>query len=435
MADIQPFRGWRYDLAQVGDLSDVTAPPYDVIDAEQQTQFYKQHPCNVIRLILNREEPGDTGPGDRYDRAANFLRHWQNEGVLIQEHEDALYVYHQEFEWEGQRYVRKGFLGRLRLEEFGAGHVFPHEQTMSGPKADRLALTKACRTNLSAIFGLYPDPGTGVQSHLENAILGLTALEATDHLGVIHRLWPVGNREAVNAVREGLKGQPIFIADGHHRYETALNYRNWLREQGRLTDDNAAANFVMMMFVGMNDPGLAILPTHRLISGLPELTAEDVAAALESHFDLEPMGDGAEGARQTWGMMDADGGQDVFGFGTAADGKWLMARLTDGSPMAELAADRSEEWRSLGVSILHKLVLEHLVARRYPEASQQCRYVHLLDEVTSAQADQSCQLACLVAPAGIEHVETIASKFEKMPPKSTYFYPKLLSGLVFHSVE
>jgi uncharacterized protein (DUF1015 family) len=435
MAEVQPFRGWRYDLAQVGDLSDVTAPPYDVIDEAQKNDLYKKHPCNVVRLILNRDEPGDDSSEARYQRASGFLRHWQQEGVLIQEHDDALYVYHQVFDWEGIHYVRKGFLGRVRLEEFGQGHIYPHEQTMSGPKADRLLLTKACKTNLSAIFGLYPDPSAAAQSPLEEAIVGQTPLEATDHLGVLHRMWPVCDHRVIGRVRDALKPQPIFIADGHHRYETACNYRNWLKSEGRLPDGTHPANFVMMMFVGMSDPGLAILPTHRLIAGLPPLTADDVRAAVGTNVELEAVGQGSAGAQAAWEMMAADGGQDVFGFGTAADGQWLFGRVTDASPMQTLAPNQSDEWRRLGVSLLHKLVLDHLIAGKYPNADIQCKYVHLMDEVLQAQSAKTCQLACLVAPAGIDHVEKIASKFEKMPPKSTFFYPKLLSGLVFNPLE
>jgi uncharacterized protein (DUF1015 family) len=252
---------------------------------------------------------------------------------------------------------------------------------------------------------------------------------------VIHRLWPVTDHVAINQAREAVRQAPVFIADGHHRYETALNYRNWLREQGRLTSDDSPANYVMMMFVGISDPGLAILPTHRLVSGLPDLTAEELTEILGSHFEVEAMGAGPEAARQTWEMMDADGGQDVFGFGTTKDGNWLFARVIDDSPMESLAPDHSPAWRSLGVSLLHKLVLEHLVGGKFPTAELKCKYVHLMEEVTSAQAAGACQLACLVAPAGIDHVEQIASKLEKMPPKSTYFYPKLLSGLVLNPLE
>src|SRR5580692_6666046 len=432
MADVHPFRGWRYDLGQVGDLSDVTAPPYDVISPDQQRDLYERHPCNVIRLILNRDEPGDTDPQIRYQRAAKFLRHWQSEGILIQEHEDALYVYHQEFDWEGRRYVRKGCLGRVRLEEFGKGRIYPHEQTLSGPKADRLALTKACKMNLSPVFGLYPDPDGDVNENLDAAIQGMTPLVAIDHLGVIHRLWPLTHVSAINEVRSLMRSAPVFIADGHHRYETANTYRNWLKEQGQHRGEADPSNFVLMMLVGMSDPGLAILPTHRLVSDLPALASGELANAISSHLAVELMGTGEEAAQKTWMRIERDGGQNVFGFGTASDGGWLFARVTDASPMATLAPDQSDAWRELGVSLLHKLVIDDLLKRRFPQSEPKFKYVHQLSECTQALADKSCQLACLVPPARIDHVEAIASQFEKMPPKSTYFYPKLLSGLVFN---
>ncbi|HID23312.1 MAG TPA: DUF1015 domain-containing protein, partial [Planctomycetaceae bacterium] len=349
--------------------------------------------------------------------------------------EEAFYVYHQEFDWEGTRYVRRGFLGRLRLEEFGRGSVFPHEQTLSGPKADRLALTKACRMNLSPIFGLYSDPERTAQETLEAALQGKTPVVATDDLGVVHRLWVVTDHAIVSRVREILHDKAIFIADGHHRYETALNYRNWLRAEGRCQDESHPANFVLMMFVGMSDPGLAILPTHRLVSGLPALTIDDLAAFLQPHFEVERTGEGEEGARQAWELIQSGGGQRVFGFGTTSDGQWLVAELQNEDVMERLAPDQSPDWRGLAVSVLHKLVIEHLLPERFAEASPQCRYVHRLDEVIAAQREQTCQLACLVAPATIDHVQRIARGLEKMPPKSTYFYPKLLSGLVFNPLE
>jgi uncharacterized protein (DUF1015 family) len=432
MADIHPFRAWRYDLAQVGDLSDVVTPPYDVIDEKFRSELYKKHPCNVIRVDFNREEPGDTSPNDKYARAASFVKQWQSEGVWLREADDALYVYHQEFTWEGRDYCRKGFIGRCRLEEFGEGCVYPHEQTLSGPKADRLLLTQATKMNLSCIFGLYPDPETKAQSILEQAILGLTPLEATDHLGVKHRFWPMTDRAVIDQVRDLLKPRPIFIADGHHRYETSCNYRRWLREQGQTLDENHPANFTMMMLVGMDDPGLAILPTHRLFSGLPELTAADLRSALASNFELESCGSGAAGAKAAWELVEADGGQNVFGFGTVADGQWLFGRVTDATPMKQLAPRQSDAWRGLGVALLHQLVVEHCLKRAYPDSQPTFKFPHVLEEVIEAQQAKACQLAVLVPPAGIKHVQEIASKLEKMPPKSTYFYPKLLTGLVFN---
>ncbi len=183
----------------------------------------------------------------------------------------------------------------------------------------------------------------------------------------------------------------------------------------------------------MSDPGLVILPTHRLTSGLANLTKDDLAKSLSRHFALEPVGQGASAARETWELVAADGGQDVLGLGTTRDGWWTLARLTDGIPMKQLAPDQSDDWRGLGVSLLHKLVLEHLL-KEHHDGGPKCRYVHLVDEVIAAQAAGEMPLACLVPPAQIEHVERIAAKLEKMPPKSTYFYPKLQTGLVFNPV-
>lgn len=427
MAEVQPFQAWRYDVGQVGDLTDVVAPPYDVIDENFQEDLYKKHPCNCVRLILNRDEPDDSGVEDRYARARKFLKQWQQEGVLIQEHDNALYVYHQEFEWEGTTYCRKGFLGRLRLEELGEGKVFPHEQTMPGPKKDRLALLNACQTNLSPIFGLYPDEENAVMAPLDQAILTLTPLVATDHLGVVHKMWPVTDEAVISQVQAAIAEKPIFIADGHHRYETACNYRREREAAGELTD-SSAANYVLMTFVGMEDPGLAILPTHRLISGLPELSSDDVRSALGNHFAIEEV-DSAEAA---WESLEMDGAQELFGIGTPADGKWLLARATDTSPMKDLAPDQSDDWRGLGVSLLHRMIVDHLIVGSNDGSEPKFKFVHLMDEVTEAMAAKSCQLAVLVNPAGMDHVQAISAELERMPPKSTFFYPKLLSGLVFN---
>ncbi len=433
MADVQPFRGWRYDLGQVGSLGDVTAPPYDVINADDQKALYEKHPCNVVRLILNRPEPGDADGDAVYERASKFLRQWQNEGILTHEHEDAYYVYHQIFDWEGVHYERKGFLGACRLEEFGKGQVYPHEMTMPGPKADRLKLTQACKTNLSPIFGLYPDPDANAAAPLDDAVRSLTPMEVKDDLGVLHRLWAVTDAEVIGQVKAALADKPIFIADGHHRYETACNYRNWLTEQQGELDENHPANFVLMMFVGSGDPGLAILPTHRIVTGLPDLTADLIRETLGDKFEIETIGTGDAAAEQTWLRMQADGDQNVFGF-AGADREWLFARLTDNSPMAEVAPDQSKDWRGLGVSMLHRYVLDDLFTKKFGEKPTH-RYVHLIDEVTEAQDSGECKLAALVMPATMEHVETLSEKFERMPPKSTFFYPKLLSGLVFKPVE
>jgi uncharacterized protein (DUF1015 family) len=431
VADVRAFRAYRYDLGRVGALRDVVAPPYDVIDPALQDALYAQSPYNVVRLILNRQEPGDTPAENRYTRAARFLRDWQTSGILRHDTARSLYVYHQEFDVEGRRFTRRGFLARVRLEPLGGGRIYAHEETLSGPKADRLNLFRATVMNLSPIFGLYPDETGAVQRQLEEAVKRALPLEAADHLGVINRLWPVIAQQAASAVTGLLGPKPVFIADGHHRYETALNYLKERQQGGEVRSAEAAPNFVLMMLVSMSDPGLVILPTHRLISGLPGLTAERLRAVLEKACQVEAIGEGEQGARDTWELIQADGSQQVLGFGTTADQKWLLARFRPGPEMAELAPDHTAEWRSLAVSVLHVQVLGRLLPAAIG-GQPECRYVHLLSEVIEAMSGKECSLAALVPPATMQHVERIAGNLEKMPPKSTYFFPKLLSGLVFN---
>ena len=430
MADIRAFRAYRYDLGRVGALGDVVAPPYDVIDPDLQRALYARSPYNVVRLILNQETPTDGDADNRYARAAACLREWRREGVLTQDSARALYVYHQEFELDGRRYTRRGFMARVRLERFGEGRIFPHEETLSGPKADRLKLTRATGMNLSQVFGLYPDDEGAVQAMLDAAVARSLPLEATDHLGVVNRLWPVTDQHVVSAVTGLMGPRPLFIADGHHRYETALRYLEERRQAGEVRDAEAAPNFVLMMLVCMSDPGLLILPTHRLVDATGDWTADRLRERLGSHFKVEAVGRGEAGARAAWELIEADGGQDLLGFGTVADGLWQTARLRAPQAMAELAPDHSPAWRALAVSVLHVLVLDHLL--KVAGTEPRCRYVHLLREVIDATAAQECQLTVLVPPASMRQVEQIAGNREKMPPKSTYFYPKLLSGLVFN---
>jgi uncharacterized protein (DUF1015 family) len=434
MADIRAFRAFRYDLGRVGNLSDVIAPPYDVIDPALQQALYDKSPYNVIRLELNKEEPSDNETENRYTRAACFLRDWQRDDVLIQDSARGLYVYYQDFEVEGRRYTRRGFLSRVRLEPFGAGRIYAHEETLAGPKADRLKLFHATAMNLSPIFGLYPDPDSEVMNRLDALLSRTLPIQATDHLGVVSRLWPVTDQHVISAVTGSLGPKPVFIADGHHRYETSLRYLEERRAAGEVRDEEAPPNFTLMMLVGMSDPGLIILPTHRLISGLSDLTADRLAETLAPHFTVERIGIGEQAARDTWENIEADGSQDLLGFGTVSDGVWQTARFRSQELMAECAAKHSPAWRSLAVSILHVAVLDHLLTQA-TERKPECKYVHLLREVTEAVAAKRCQLAALVPPATMQHVEQIAGNLEKMPPKSTYFYPKLLTGLVFNSLR
>ena len=447
MADIQAFRGLRYDLGHVGSLADVVAPPYDVIDGAFQNELYKRHPANVVRLILNREEPGDDADA-KYTRAAKFLRNWRREGVIAEESQPCVYVYHQTFEYAGQTFTRRGFMARLRLERFGEGKVYPHEETHSAAKVDRLKLTRACKTNLSQIFGIFPDESNEAQNVLESQITEQLPLEATDHLGVVHRVWPLSDSKAISQLTNLMGPKPIYIADGHHRYETACNYRDELSAEGELPA-NHPANYVLMMFVSMHDPGMIVLPTHRLFRGVPAMDSGELAAKLNGCFDVDVFGTGASATAPLWEEIEVEGEQGVLGLHTAKDDTWSRVRLNDAGRrrMAELSTDHGEAWQSLGVSLLHRLIIQDCLGLSDLPSP---KYVHDVPEVVEGleKGDavgrdatgqegkgERFQLSCLVMPATLEHVQQISEDAERMPAKSTYFYPKLLSGLVLNPLE
>lgn len=427
MADIRAFRGFRYDLGRAGALTDLIAPPYDVIDAPLQQSLLGRGPFNSIRVELPQEQPGDNENENKYIRAARAIKEWQAEDIIRQDSLRHLYVLEQEFTVEGKKYKRRGFIARVRLEPFGKGQIYPHEETMSGPKEDRFRLFRATGMNLSPIFGLYPDEGNEVFGKVESLVIRTPPLEATDHLCVISRLWPIADERVVNGVIGLMGPKPVFIADGHHRYETGLRYLEEKRAAGEVQNDEAAPNFTMMMLVSMNDPGLIILPTHRLISGIAPMTSEQLRKTLEPHFTVETT---EPNGKEAWERIEMDGSQGLFAFHTAADGVWTTARFRSPEMMKQLAGEHSDDWRDLAVSVLHVLVINKLLG-----GAPKCRYVHLVTEVEDALRAKECQIAALIPPATMDHVESIAGNHEKMPPKSTYFYPKLPTGLVFNSLK
>ena len=450
MPDIQAFRGLRYDLGRVGSLSDVIAPPYDVIDQELQDELYGKNDANVVRLILNRDEDSDNDDNNRYTRAARFLTQWQREGVLQVEPDAAVYVYHQVFEADGQTFTRRGFMCRVKLERFGEGKIYPHEETHSGPKADRLKLITACKANLSQIFGLYPDPENEAQDLLETSIAGATPLEATDHLGVLHRIWPVTDVKVISEL-EGVMGpKPAYIADGHHRYETACNYRDQhANEHGGELPPDHPANYVLMMCVGMSDPGMIVLPTHRLFRGAPAMSSEELIAKLGDCFTCRIAGEGPDLAEMIWDQIAAEDDQGNIGFFTQADQRWVMASVTDAgmAKMAEVATDHSTDWQGLGVSLLHRLAMDTLLGLSDLPSP---KYVRAIEEVVQGLSDGDdtgrdatgqvasggqFNLAAVVMPATLEAIRLIREHNEPMPATSTCYYTTLLSGLVINPLE
>jgi len=289
-------------------------------------------------------------------------------------------------------------MARMRLSPFGEGRVFPHEHTHGGPKMDRMMLTALCKANLSQVFGLYPDPQCEAQDVLEETIAGQTPVEAVDHLGVIHRMWPVTDVSVISRVTGLMGPKPVFIADGHHRYETACHYRDQVYDSGFLSPDHPA-NYVLTALVAMEDPGLIVLPCHRLVQ-----------------------------------RIEQSGRQDVLGLYAAADARWVLAELTPAGKarMDEAAKNHHEPWRRLGVSILHELVFKELLGWK---DSPELQYVQTPEQVAEALRQRRCTLAALVMPATVSDIREVSLTGERLPPKSTYFYPKLLSGLVINPLE
>lgn len=435
--EIAPFAALRYNLNKVGNLNNVIAPPYDVIDDAMQEELCAQHPNNVVRLILDKMLPADDAENNRYTRTAKTLADWKETGVLQRDKKPAIYIYHQEYTAAGKKYVRKGFMCRCKAVPFGQGMVYPHEITMSGPKMDRLMLTTACKTNFSQVFGLYPDETNTVQNALEEAAekLHLPVYEAADRLGVIHKMQVLDDAQAVAAAVKAMAPKPIFIADGHHRYETACNYRQQIDDMGLLTSDHPA-NYVLMVCIAMDDPGLIVMPTHRLFPGLPALTSEELKQKIKPCFTVEAVGSGADDALKVWQFIEEQNRQDAIGLYTAKDGKWLLTTLTpEGKErMHTVAWEHHPEWQELGVSLLHHLIVETLLGQKdYPKPN----YVHLVEEVAAClkNGPDSYPLAALVQPATVQHIKTISLLGDRMPAKSTYFYPKLIAGFVFNPLE
>lgn len=438
MPEIQAFRGLRYNLARVGALSDCIAPPYDVVDTALQDHLYAKSPYNFIRLELPRGEQDLPEHDSIYARAAKLFRVWQGEGVFQREPDPAIYVYHQEFTVAGVQHTRRGFVSLVKLEHFGEGKVYPHEETHAKAKEDRLNLIRATEANLSPIFGLYHDPYNEVQSILDAQIVGVHGVVAVDHLGVTHRLWPITDVNVIQQVSALVSELDMFVADGHHRYETACKYRDELEAKGELYSGHPAY-FVMTTLVGMDDPGLVVLPTHRLLSGVPELTTEEITSKLTPYFDCEVVGDGPETAGAVWAEIERLDEQWIMALYSKASEQWIRisARQEAADRMAEIAKAHSQEWQNLGVSLLHELVLQDLLGfKNHPTPT----YVHSVTEVIDGLQGKLDEkgpypFAAMIMPASLENIQEVSLQGERMPAKSTYFYPKLVSGLTVHPLK
>lgn len=429
MATIRPFPAIRYATRPGAiDISSKLAPPYDVLDQAGKDALLAGDATNFVAIDLPHVPPKDAGPPAAYEGAARRMSDWIRSGVLVRDESPAIYAYHQRFRHHGTEYVRKKFFARLRLEEFGSGQVFPHEQTFGGPKEDRLCLTKATRANLSPIFGLYEDPNGAVSRTLDAALPAEPTAVGTLE-GVESRLWTVTQRDVVGAVVRTLADKAVYIADGHHRYGTALLYRQWLVSQpGRLPDDHPAHD-VLCVFCAMEDPGLLILPTHRVLPGRPVSAA---ALAADPRLEVEPLPN--VGVDDALARLPRYGPQAVALFDAGQDG-CAIVRPRDADVLAPFEPKRSPAWRRLGLAFLHAFLLDRLLTPRLPGgAAPEIHYIKAAaDAVNEARATRGS--AFLLQPTTMQELRDVCRAGDLMPQKSTYFFPKLASGVVVNPLE
>ena len=433
MVRIAPFRGILYNQKKIRDLSKVIAPPYDVITPEEQERLHRKSPYNVVRLILSQES-------DPYESAARLFEGWQTEGVFVRDEAPAVYFLSHRFpNKEGAEKERQGFIALTRIEDFSAGTIRPHENTLEGPKEDRLRLMLACHANLSQIFALYSQPKGIINRTLAEHVQGTTpTVDVKEDGGGSCLLWRITDPDIIRLVQREMAEQPLLIADGHHRYEAALNYRNRLRQDRTRWNGREGFNYVLVYFANMRDDGLVILPTHRLVRRFASIPFQKLEEALQRYFYLEPYPKTPEGQRWFLRALKSGGKKrHLIGASFKRDPRYLILRLKSKRILQRLAKNLSEPLRELDVTILHLLILEHVLGLTSEEQIKEAVIVYSQDEekVLRAVDKEDYQAAFILNPAKPEEIMTIALRGEKMPQKSTYFYPKLITGLVINKIE
>jgi uncharacterized protein (DUF1015 family) len=446
MPKIFPFRAVMYDVTRVGSLDAVVTQPYDKIDAAMQEEYYRRHPNNIIRITKGKEIRGDDEKREnRYTRAARFFTNWLKEGILRQDAEPALYIYHQIYQTAGGvTKTRKGFTALVGLEPFGRGTIHPHEETHTKPKVDRMNLLRAVRAHTGQVFLLYSDPHNKINALLDIYACRHPDLEAKNELNEVHRVWRLAEPKVIATVAREMDGRDAFIADGHHRYETALAFRDEMRARGVRSGEPESIDRRMVTFVNMDDEGLTILATHRLVSGLPGFSLARFLEQAPRYFVVRefPFEDAASESRARAELLNAlrvEGARrPAFGCcGQGANGHVLLV-LKDPHVMNEVLDDpRSPEWKQLDVNVLHGICLHRLLGITKEDLAME-RYVTYhrhADEVVRAVRGGTGQVGFLLNPVKAGQIKTIVKSGERFPQKTTDFYPKMLSGILIEKLN
>jgi len=417
MAEIVPFRGMLYNVSKVS-VEEVLAPPYDIITPEYQEELYGKNPYNIIRVDLGKEQPGDTETDNRYTRARSYLDAWISEGVLVQSRRPSFYAYEMSYRINDEEKRLLGILGLVKLEELGKGSIHPHECTYSKPKQDRLNLLRSCEANISPIFSLYKSTEKKISTLLSRITATQPYIEARDAAGALHRLWQIDGKMDIEIIKKELEDKAIFIADGHHRYETAFEFQREMREKRTSRCESIPTftgtepyDYVLMFLANMLDEGLTILPTHRLLKEIPD----DPYRMLPEYFEIEPVEADFDIANRISGK------RGVFGFFRNGSNVWYILRYKK-DDLSEIRSDL----RDVDVIILHELILKKIF--KINDIGYEMDVNKTLDKVRSGQFSA----AFFLNPTKVGDVEKAALSSVRMPPKSTYFYPKLLTGIVIN---
>ncbi|MGO9489731.1 MAG: DUF1015 domain-containing protein [Solirubrobacteraceae bacterium] len=422
MADVQPLRALRYDTSVVGELSQVLAPPYDVIDTGQRAELLARSPFNVVAVDLPQADPDGDGR-DVYQAAGELFESWQLQGVLARDSEPALWAHIQDYSGpDGVARTRRGFFCRVRIEGYGPGRVRPHERTHPGPKEDRLRLTRATRANISPIFSLYSDPGQAAWAALAPATEAPPWADVTDGDGTRHRLWRVSDPDAIAAVQAATAQAELLIADGHHRYETMDAYAGEIGGEG----DH---RYILMCLVALEDPGLTIFPTHRLVRGLDAQRRAALKEALGRDFEITeiPPAELAPAPRDEPAPLE-------MGYISSDDDRAFRLRLKDQAIADAALAGHSDPYRRLDTGVLETLILKDALGLSDDDISHfnGMFYARDTDEAVAMVRSGEYDAAFVMRPTPVRQVRELAAEGENMPPKSTFFYPKLLTGLLFN---
>lgn len=397
------------------------APPYDIVPPETKESLYRRSPHNIIRIDFGKDSPEDNEQENRYTRSAESLREWLRQGVFIQDKEDSFYCYEILYSFEGRKKNLRGFLGAVRLEEFGKGRIHPHEMTYSKPKSDRLKILRYCHANTSPIFALYSSGEKLASSVLEGVATEKPFIEAKDGSGFLHRLWRITESREIESIKKELASQDVFIADGHHRYETALAFREEMREKGLIKSGKEPFNYVLMFLANMEDEGLTLLPTHRIVEIDLDINPK---IALRKHFSIKKISDeGVSGRDATEKMLETmKRNNRSFGMFLTNSNTYYTLSYT----ASDIDEGIPECLRNLDVTILHNLIFEKLLHIE--------RYEYEKDPYIAVERAKkgSFEAVFFLNPTDVKDVKNVALADQRMPPKSTYFYPKLLTGMVLY---